>query len=84
MAADSRKRALEALERRIVVAKAEVVQKEKKNKKAIIEAAKSPVVAVSTSNDSSLHLRCPSSETHKKGNSTSYCLGFCYFLLQSQ
>ncbi|XP_061376224.1 ribonuclease MRP protein subunit POP4 [Gastrolobium bilobum] len=68
MAADSRKRTLEALERRFAVAKAELLLKEKKNKKTIDEDVKPPIPAVSTSNDSSLHLRRPSSETPKKGN----------------
>ncbi|KAJ1391233.1 Rof/RNase P-like [Sesbania bispinosa] len=68
MAADSRKRALEALERRIAVAKDEFLVKEKKNKKAINENGKPAIPAVSTSNDSSLHLNCPSSDTTKKGN----------------
>lgn len=68
MAADSRKRALEALERRIAVAKVEVLQKEKKNKKTVNEDGKPAIPADSTSNASSSHLHHSSSVTPKKGN----------------
>ena len=49
MAEDSRKGTLEALERRIAFAKVEVLQKEKKNKKAVNEDGKPPIPADSTS-----------------------------------
>ncbi|CAJ1926731.1 unnamed protein product [Sphenostylis stenocarpa] len=68
MATDSRKRTLEALERRIAFAKAEVLQKEKKNKKNINEDGKLPIAANSTTKDPSLHLLHLSSVTPKKGN----------------
>ncbi|KAL5182034.1 Ribonuclease P protein subunit p29 [Glycine soja] len=68
MAEDSRKGTLEALERRIAFAKVEVLQKEKKNKKAVNEDGKPPIPADSTSNDRSPHLLHSSSITPKKGN----------------
>ncbi|KAL2349416.1 hypothetical protein Fmac_003416 [Flemingia macrophylla] len=68
MASDSRKRTLEALERRIAVAKVEVVQNEKKNKKTINEDGKPPIPASSTSNDPLPHMLHSSSVTPKKGN----------------
>ncbi|XP_003537892.2 LOW QUALITY PROTEIN: ribonuclease P protein subunit p29 [Glycine max] len=68
MAEDSRKRTLEALERRIAFAKVEVLQKEKKNKKTINEDGKLPIPADSTSNDPSPHLLHSSSVSSKKGN----------------
>ncbi|XP_020230124.1 ribonuclease P protein subunit p29 [Cajanus cajan] len=68
MAADSRKRTLEALERRIAVAKIEVLQNEKKNKRTINEDGKPPIPASSTSNDPSPHMLHSSSVTPKKGN----------------
>ncbi|KAG5090013.1 hypothetical protein JHK86_002625 [Glycine max] len=66
MAEDSRKGTLEALERRIAFAKVEVLQKEKKNKKAVNEDGKPPIPADSTSNDRSPHLLHSSSITPKK------------------
>ncbi|CAJ1926691.1 unnamed protein product [Sphenostylis stenocarpa] len=68
MATDSRKRTLEALEKRIAFAKAEVLQKEKKNKKNINEDGKPPIAADSTTKDPSPHLLHSSSVTPKKGN----------------
>jgi uncharacterized protein with von Willebrand factor type A (vWA) domain len=91
MAAESRKRTLEALERRIqteqtlIEKKAEALErrvqtehnrKEKKNKNAVNEDIKSPIIAPSTSNDSSVPLSRPSSDTPNKGNSTLCCLSF--------
>ncbi|KOM27641.1 hypothetical protein LR48_Vigan442s007700 [Vigna angularis] len=70
MATDSRKRTLEALERRIAFAKAEVLQKEKKNKKNINENGKPLIPTDSTSKDPSPHLLHSSSVTPKKGNFT--------------
>ncbi|KAK2371938.1 ribonuclease P [Trifolium repens] len=83
MAAESRKRTLEALERRIqteqtlIEKKAEALErrvqtehnrKEKKNKNAVNEDIKSPIIAPSTSNDSSVPLSRPSSDTPNKVN----------------
>jgi uncharacterized protein with von Willebrand factor type A (vWA) domain len=94
MAAESRKRTLEALERRIqteqtlIDKKAEALQrrvqtehnrKEKKSKNAVNEDIKSPIIAP-TSNDSSTHLSHPSSDTPNKGNSTLCCLSFFYLI----
>lgn len=70
MAADSRKRTLEALERRIAVAKNDLLLKEKKSKKDIKDDGKPTIPAVSISNGSSLH--CPSSDANKKGNISFY------------
>ncbi|CAJ2650832.1 unnamed protein product [Trifolium pratense] len=83
MADESRKRTLEALERRIQAEhilkekQAEALErrvqtehnrKEKKNKNAVNEDSKSPIIAPSTSNDSSVHLSRPSSDTPNKVN----------------
>ncbi|KAK7356348.1 hypothetical protein VNO80_15618 [Phaseolus coccineus] len=68
MATDSRKRTLEALERRIAFAKAEVLQKERKSEESINEERKSLIYIDSTSKDPSPHLLHSSSVTPKKGN----------------
>lgn len=68
MATDSRERTLEALERRIHT---EHILFEKK--KPINEDRKSPILAPSASNVSSLHLCHPSSDTLNKGNSYFSC-----------
>jgi len=84
MATDSRKRTLEALERRIAFAKAEVLQKEKKNKESINEERKPLIPTDSTSKDPSPHLLHSSSVTPKKGNSFFNFVDCSYFLLSSQ
>jgi len=84
MDSDSRKRTLEALERRIAFAKAEVLQKEKKNKKSINEDGKPLVPTDSTSEDPSPHLLHSSSVTPKKGNSSFTVVDSSYFLLSPQ
>ncbi|KAF7824962.1 Ribonuclease P protein subunit p29 [Senna tora] len=72
---DTRKRTLEALERRFAVAKAELLTQQKKGKKSINEDGKQHYTASHTSTDSSLHLCEPSdkpplSTFSKKGNFT--------------
>lgn len=91
MAAESRKRAMEALERRI---QTEHKLKEKKNKrdinhdhilkekkiiKSINEDVKSPIPPPSTSNDPSLPSCRPSSDTPNKGNSILCCFIKIYY-----
>ena len=72
---DSRKRTLEALERRFAVAKAELLHKEKKTKTTINEDGKPSIPAASASNDGKPR---PSSDTPKKGISTSnFVFFFC-------
>lgn len=86
MASDSRKRTLEALERRIQTEhileenknqKTKVEHVKSNNKKPKIEHVKSPILAPSTPNDSSSHSSRPSSrpssDPPNKGNSTFFC-----------
>ncbi|KAK7366622.1 hypothetical protein VNO80_08617 [Phaseolus coccineus] len=68
MATDSKKRTLEALERRIAFAKAEVLQNEKKSKESINEERKPLIHTGSTSKIPSPHLLHSSLVTPKKGN----------------
>jgi len=71
MDTDSRKRTLEALERRIAFAKGEVLQNEKKSKESINEERKPLIHKSSSSKDPSPQMLHSSSVTPKKGNSFS-------------
>ncbi|ESW29028.1 hypothetical protein PHAVU_002G038100 [Phaseolus vulgaris] len=68
MDTDSRKRTLEALERRIAFAKGEVLQNEKKSKESINEERKPLIHKSSSSKDPSPQMLHSSSVAPKKGN----------------
>lgn len=83
---DSRKRTLEALERRMAV---ELNTQHKKGKKSINEDGKQRLTTSYTSTDSSLHLGGPSdtpplSTSSKKGNFTFKIYVFVFSSLHSQ
>lgn len=89
VAQDTRKRTLEALERRLAVAKAELLTQQKKGKKSIDEDGKQHHTASYTSTDSSLHSCVPSdtpplSTFSKRGNSAFNLYVFVFSSLHSQ